>query len=419
MLLFNVFVQCRNSRKRYLSEFAIRPFCVHHLTHTLLLFRYSGSLNVSGNSQPSNNLTVAMRDLSKAMDESDVIAPVILVQVLHMIFPRFAEKSEHGGFVQQDANECWTELMRMLQQKLRPQQLMGDSLSTSAKSYDSFIDQYFGGSFKCTMKNVESEAELESTSVEDFLQLSCFISQDIKYMQSGLKTRLLENITKRSSLLERDCVYTKSSKISRLPAYLTVQFVRFFYKENQSVNAKILKDIKFTTSLDVFELCTDELQEKLIPMRNKFKEMDDKNANTKEKSTKSGETQGSAEVAKIRHPFSFEDDVGSNNSGFYDLQAVLTHKGRSSSSGHYVAWIKKKENEWFKCDDDTVTFVPTEEILKLSGGGKLCNIITNWLYMNLTQFLFYSFFSGDWHCAYLLLYGPRILETEKSPAAAE
>ena len=33
-------------------------------------------------------------------------------------------------------------------------------------------------------------------------------------------------------------------------------------------------------------------------------------------------------------------DAGSNNSGFYELMAVLTHKGRSSSSGHYVGWVK-------------------------------------------------------------------------------
>lgn len=39
-----------------------------------------------------------------------------------------------------------------------------------------------------------------------------------------------------------------------------------------------------------------------------------------------------------------------------------------------------------KCDDDVVTAVTSEEVLKLSGG-------------------------GDWHCAYVLLYGPRILET--------
>ena len=36
-------------------------------------------------------------------------------------------------------------------------------------------------------------------------------------------------------------------------------------------------------------------------------------------------------------------DPGSNNSGFYELQAVLTHKGRSSSSGHYVAWVRREK----------------------------------------------------------------------------
>lgn len=62
-------------------------------------------------------------------------------------------------------------------------------------------------------------------------------------------------------------------------------------------------------------------------------------------------------------------DIGSNNSGFYTLQAVLTHKGRSSSSGHYVSWIRQFDDSWFKCDDDKVTPVTTDEILKLSGGG--------------------------------------------------
>lgn len=78
-------------------------------------------------------------------------------------------------------------------------------------------------------------------------------------------------------------------------------------------------------------------------------------------------------------------DVGSNNSGYYELQAVLTHRGRSSSSGHYVAWIRQLDDVWIKCDDDVMSPVTTEDILKLSGG-------------------------GDWHCAYVLLYGPRLLE---------
>lgn len=28
--------------------------------------------------------------------------------------------------------------------------------------------------------------------------------------------------------------------------------------------------------------------------------------------------------------------------GIYDLVAVLTHKGRSADSGHYVAWVKQE-----------------------------------------------------------------------------
>lgn len=85
-------------------------------------------------------------------------------------------------------------------------------------------------------------------------------------------------------------------------------------------------------------------------------------------------------------PFSFEDDLGSNNSGYYTLHAVLTHQGRTSSSGHYVGWVRQSstEDKWFKFDDDSVSPVTSEEILRLSGG-------------------------GDWPSAYVLLYGPRTL----------
>ena len=63
------------------------------------------------------------------------------------------------------------------------------------------------------------------------------------------------------------------------------------------------------------------------------------------KKDKSGPKQAMDELStksKVMHPFSFPDDQGSNNSGFYELQAVLTHKGRTSSSGHYVAWVYRK-----------------------------------------------------------------------------
>lgn len=67
------------------------------------------------------------------------------------------------------------------------------------------------------------------------------------------------------------------SLISRLPAYLTVNFVRFQYKGKEGINAKVLKDIKFPIDFDAFDLCTPALQEKLTPMRSKFKEEEDAN----------------------------------------------------------------------------------------------------------------------------------------------
>jgi ubiquitin carboxyl-terminal hydrolase 14 len=128
---------------------------------------YSGRLAISdGSLEASQNLTIALRDLYEAMDKSSTIAPLILLQVLHMAFPRFAEKGEGGAFVQQDANECWTELIRMLQQKLR--------LTTGTAN--NFIDQYFSGTFDVEMKCNECEDESPVYSTENFLQLSCFIS---------------------------------------------------------------------------------------------------------------------------------------------------------------------------------------------------------------------------------------------------
>ncbi|GFV97051.1 ubiquitin carboxyl-terminal hydrolase 14 [Trichonephila clavipes] len=355
------------------------------------LKKFSGNITSGNSIVPAQSITAGLRDLYAAMDVCGAdYQPIILLQVLHMAFPRFAEKNDHGTFMQQDANECWTEIMRMLQQKLSAvSNAEGSDEAAAASQHTNFIDQFFGGTFDSALKCIESEEEPETHLKENFLQLSCFISADVKFMLTGLKQRMQETLTKYSSVLSRDAQFKKTSKISRLPTYLTIQFVRFFYKEKESINAKILKDVKFSLDLDMFELCSEELQAKLTPMREKFKEYEDKKVEEAQKAKLvPQEPPQKTERKKKTFPYCFKDDIGSNNSGYYELKGVLTHKGRSSSSGHYVAWIRRKKDEWFKCDDDTVSMITSEEILKLSGG-------------------------GDWHCAYLLLYGPRILEIEE------
>lgn len=350
--------------------------------------------------EPDQSITAGIHDLFETMDRSSTaVPPIIMLNILHMCFPRFAEKGEQGGYQQQDANECWTELIRCLQRKLPA--IESDSstadMSTQAAAAAAdrgFIDQFFGGELEATLKCLEAEEEEPTKTTETFYQLSCFIEKEVKYMHTGLKAGLEGEIMKNSPTLERTARYNKQSRIKRLPAYLTVQMVRFFYKGKEAVNAKVLKDIKFPVSLDVFDLCTKELQERLVPARERFKQEDDKmlEFSQREKGPK-----GPKNAVKVdekpgkTEPFSFPDDTGSNNSGFYELQAILTHKGRSSSSGHYVGWVRtKKPDEWLMFDDENVNPVATEDILKLSGG-------------------------GDWHCAYVLLYGPRILTIHELP----
>ncbi|TNN25662.1 Ubiquitin carboxyl-terminal hydrolase 14 [Liparis tanakae] len=62
-----------------------------------------------------------LRDLYETMEKtSSSLPPIILLQFLHMAFPQFAEKGDQGQYLQQDANECWLQMMRVLQQKLEP-----------------------------------------------------------------------------------------------------------------------------------------------------------------------------------------------------------------------------------------------------------------------------------------------------------
>ena len=240
------------------------------------------------------SMTVAVKSVFEQMEKNATVTPVFLVQTLHNVFPQFAQTGEKGVYRQQDANECWVELMKMLM-KLEPR----------SPGYSSLIEQYFGGTFECEMKCIEAEDEEVKKSKENFLQLSCFISSEVKYMHSGLRLRLNEQITKKSPTLDRDANYMKQSLISRLPAYLTVNFVRFQYKGKEGINAKVLKDIKFTIDFDAFDLCSKELQQKLLPMRNKFKEIEDKAVEAKEQVQFKGDKVEEKKTKAL--PYSFED----------------------------------------------------------------------------------------------------------------
>eukprot|EP00123_Amoebidium_parasiticum_P015261 comp22860_c0_seq1/m.36067 comp22860_c0_seq1/g.36067 ORF comp22860_c0_seq1/g.36067 comp22860_c0_seq1/m.36067 type:complete len:482 (-) comp22860_c0_seq1:741-2186(-) len=337
---------------------------------------------------PSNNITLQLKQVYGALDKSQTaIAPILFLDELRKAFPQFAERGEGGMFMQQDSSECWQQIVKCLDNKLP-----GVSTEGAAGS-KSFVKQYFtyelASKLKCTDPGAASEPETTERSESQVLQ--CNISLQTNFMAQGIKEGLEGTLEKHSPSLDRNAVYNKISKLDRLPAYLTVEFVRFFWKAKEQVKAKVLRNVKFPVNFDAYEFCSEELKAKLLPMRKMFQEEAqkevDKRAKLADLKSKDGAGAMDVDTKKATHPYDFADDPGSNNSGYYELGAVLTHQGRSADSGHYVAWVRDKGDKWLKFDDDKVTGVTEEEVLKLSGG-------------------------GDWHMAYLLLYVPKVLVTE-------
>jgi ubiquitin carboxyl-terminal hydrolase 14 len=133
-----------------------------------------------------------------------------------------------------------------------------------------------------------------------------------------------------------------------------------------------LKDVKFPLVLDIYDLCTESLKKKLAPNRETLRKKRDDELLNKYKKTEEKE-----EIKEEEVKYEIEE-IGGNSTGCYELFGLVTHKGRSADSGHYVGWVKENDR-WVQFDDDKVQEVSEDDIKKLSGG-------------------------GDWHTSYILFY---------------
>ncbi|KAK3331113.1 hypothetical protein B0H66DRAFT_598612 [Apodospora peruviana] len=361
----------------------------------------SGGANAS-HSLPSVDLATPLKRLFKDMSQTqESMPPFNFLETLRRAFPQFAERAKTGhGYAQQDAEEVWSQIVSALKPKLmvKDGRQAGEGSSGSASAPASFFDKYMGGEFSSTLEcddPAAREAGEQPTSFkESFLKLNCHIDGQTNHLTDGISNGLKEKIEKKSQVLDRDTVYTKTSRISRLPKYLTVHFVRFFWKREVQKKAKIMRKVIFPLELDVVEFCTDDLKKMLVPVRDKVREvrkdeedierarkrrkknpaLDDDEAESsasasavkkkdeKKPSTSAdgdvemGETfktdaefeaeQASAllaakkELHSLISPDLLKDD-GANQSGLYELRGVVTHQGASADSGHYTAYVKK------------------------------------------------------------------------------
>jgi len=194
----------------------------------------------------------------------------------------------------------------------------------------------------------------------------------------------------RSSSLGRDIVYTRTSGLTSLPPYLTVQFERFFWKSDngKNIKSKIIRKVAFPVRFDVFDITEGDLKASLKSRRAiMIAEQDVKLGLPALKSPHSNAAAANGASSSLTSAgAAMTDDTAASavaphplTSGQYELQSVVTHKGRDADSGHYIGWTKQADGRWFKFDDDVVTEVKEADITALCGG-------------------------GDWHTAYLVVY---------------
>merc|ERR1719181_2377597 len=103
------------------------------------------------------------------------------------------------------------------------------------------VDNLFYGSKEVTMQCQEDAEEPPTVQTEKFSKLQVHLNAQTTHVSIGLKNGCEAEVEKNSPKLGRDALYKKTSKLSSLPYYLTVQFVRFEFVVHSQKKTKIIR----------------------------------------------------------------------------------------------------------------------------------------------------------------------------------
>ncbi|KAF8637118.1 hypothetical protein AX17_003022 [Amanita inopinata Kibby_2008] len=339
----------------------------------------------------------ALCDLYKNMSRTtENVNPTHFIQTLRQVNPQFAERDRNGkgslsslgGYAQQDAEECYSQIINSLRQIPG---LPSENASSGVRT-KTFVDQYLMGEMQRTLTCDEAPEEAPSVSKEQVLKVECNITITTNYMLAGLMNSLDTKVEKNSSTLGRQAIYSLKSRLTRLPTYLTVHMVRFAWRADIGKKTKIMRKVKVPTEFDALDLVSDELKKKLLPVSRRLLEVEkerserykvrrrtkvaaapsssvpankdvemagddistaststpDADSSEKGKSKASDELEDEnvyrerelAELEGLVDP-ELKRDVGCSVSGLYELVAIVTHKGPAADAGHYMGFVKK------------------------------------------------------------------------------
>eukprot|EP00290_Baffinella_frigidus_P026312 CAMPEP_0180230834 /NCGR_PEP_ID=MMETSP0987-20121128/26410_1 /TAXON_ID=697907 /ORGANISM="non described non described, Strain CCMP2293" /LENGTH=559 /DNA_ID=CAMNT_0022195925 /DNA_START=12 /DNA_END=1691 /DNA_ORIENTATION=+ len=362
---------------------------------------------------PATELAKSARNLFFSLKRAhEPVAPHEFLNSLRTSFPQFAQRGENGGWAQQDAEECLTQIMQVLSSKVK-------------EDGKSVVEDLFGIEMDIEVKATEGD-EPAYTEKEKVLKMACHIEGPVMQPDGSNKggtdllpqciaKAMVSQLEKTSPVLGRQVIYNKTAKITKLPPYLLCQFVRFYWKQDTQKKAKILRPVKFPVTLDMKDYCTDPLKASIEEWREvelkkqeaeklakRFKNFGGDEAAPAAAGAAGGEAAKAGEAMEVEGaaaagapaagagaaapaaPAAAAGNV-EDKWGSYELTGVLTHQGRSADGGHYISWIKKEgaskeaSQTWYKFDDDKVSEVDEKKVKELYGG-------------------------GDWHMAYICLY---------------
>ncbi|KAF8836234.1 cysteine proteinase [Paxillus ammoniavirescens] len=355
-----------------------------YMNSTVQAMRAIPELQIALNtSSPIDVLPRSLRDLYSNMSRTtESVVPTTFLTVLRQAIPQFGEvdRSRAGmmaGYAQQDAEECWSQMTNALKE------VPAIDASGSSIPGKKFVDQFLVGEMRRELKCDESSEEPPTVTFERVLKLECNISVSTSYMHTGILEALNSHLTKNSPSLGREAVYSQTSRLSRLPSYLTVHMVRFAWRQDVGKKAKIMRKVKFTTEFDALDIVTPELKDKLTPVSRRLKEIEKERTERRKVRKRTKNAQPSSAPAPTPAPAVAQDgspsmnvdepaapvpgdledesvyrtkeltelealvdpglkaDFGCSVTGLYELVAIVTHKGAQADSGHYIGFVKK------------------------------------------------------------------------------
>ena len=397
----------------------------------------------------SDSRTLMAPQLAQMYKEADGTSknymPSKFLAALHRMHPTFAERGKTGQLMQHDTDEFLTTMLETLSHELTkvpvkdgkpmlPKLLprVSHDPAQAAGASTNLVDTLFGVEFKVTDTNTADPSEV-TTAFESNRKLVCNIDggagsyKAVNHLTEGVSLALNGQREKMSTKLGTTTIWDTKRRISRLPKYLCVQFMRFYFKatpdsaDHAGVKCKMMRKVAFGEKLDVFDYCTPEVQSVLKVSRDaadaaeakkleqagevaaaaasggggaaatapdaegdvtlappapalgeEVSEIDAELAQALALSAQDAdavEAEDAAVMAGAEPQSAIGVGLPTSFQGQYELFAVVSHKGRSADSGHYMGWVRTEGDAWFVFDDEEVQQCELEHVLQLHGGG--------------------------------------------------